>query len=116
MIKGGSNLPNGQTLVGMFAYRLASGPSRVQAGVARVGEEGSVTVAMVFPLASVVGWDQPTAVWADMAWLAMRVHVGKMRGKERGGGGDVIDHEGEDVDTPPTPRGPKQKAPGPTDT
>ena len=54
VIKGSCNLPEGQTLVGMFAYWLASGHWRVQAGV---GEEGSVTVAMVIPLASVVGWD-----------------------------------------------------------
>ena len=43
-----------------------------------------------------------------MAWLAARVHVGKMRGR---GGDDVIDVEGEDVDAPFTPRSLKQKAP-----
>ena len=35
----------------------------------------------------------------DVAWRAMRVHVGKRRGWG-GGGGNVIDVEGEDVDAP----------------
>ena len=43
-----------------------------------------MAVAMVIPLASVVGLDLWRAEWADVAWLAMRVHVGKVRG--RGGG------------------------------
>ena len=84
LIKGGSSLPKGQTLGGMFAYRLACRHWRVQAGVARMGEEGSETLAMVILLASVEGWGQRRAEWADVAWVAMRVHVGKMRG--RGGG------------------------------
>ena len=65
----------------MLAQRLASGHWRVQAGVAGVGEERSVAVAMVIPLAAVVGWEQETVEWVDVAWLAMRVHVVKMRGR-----------------------------------
>ena len=45
VIRGGSNLPEGQELVGMFAYRLVSGHWRVQTGVAGIGEEGTVTTA-----------------------------------------------------------------------
>ena len=40
VIRGGSNMPEGQELVGMFAYRLVSGHWRVQTGVAGIGEEG----------------------------------------------------------------------------
>ena len=32
----------------MFAYQLVSGHWRVQAGVSRIGEEGTVTTARVF--------------------------------------------------------------------
>ena len=45
---GGANLPAGQELVGMFAYRLVSVHWRVQTGVSRIGEEGTVTTAGVF--------------------------------------------------------------------
>ena len=45
VLRGGSNLPAGQELVGMFAYRLVSGHWRVQTGVSRIGEEGTVTTA-----------------------------------------------------------------------
>ena len=38
--EGGCKLPEGQTLVGMFAYRLVSGHGRVQAGVAGQGGRG----------------------------------------------------------------------------
>ena len=51
VVKGGSNLPKGQTPAGMFAYRLASRHWRVQVGVAGVREEGSV-----------VRWDQQLCV------------------------------------------------------
>ena len=111
VVKGGSSLPEGQTLVGMFAYRLARGHWRVQTGVTAIGEEGSMTTATVIPLAAVVGWEQRRAEWVDVAWLAMRVHAGNMQ--VRGG---VIDAEGEDVDAPPTPHGPKMNASAPGDT
>ena len=45
VVMGGSNRPEGQELVGLFAYRLVSGHWRVQMGVARTGEEGTVTTA-----------------------------------------------------------------------
>ena len=38
VVKGGSNLPEGQTPVGMFAYRLVSGHWRVQTVVTGIGE------------------------------------------------------------------------------
>ena len=85
VIKGGSNVPGGQELVGMFAYWLERGNWRVQAGVAWIGEEGTVTAASVFPLALFVVWEQRRVDWVAVAWLAMRVHVGRMLGK--GGGG-----------------------------
>ena len=68
-------------MVGMFAYRVASGHWRVQTGITGIGEEGPVTAATVIPLAAVVGWEQQRAEWVDVGWLAMRVHVEKMRGK-----------------------------------
>ena len=79
VVRGGGNMPAGQELVGMFAYRLVSGHWRVQTGVARTGEAGSVTTAGVFGLNVLTGWEQRRAEWVDVAWLAMRVHVGRQR-------------------------------------
>ena len=62
--------------MGMFAYRMVSGQWRVQTGVTGIREEGTVIAAMVIPLAGVMGWEQRRAEWVDVAWLAMRVHVG----------------------------------------
>ena len=72
----------------MFAYRLVSGHWRVQTGVARTGEAGTVTTAGVFGLNVLAGWEQRRAEWVDVAWLAMRVHVGRQR---KMGVADVID-------------------------
>ena len=69
----------------IFAYRLVSGHWRVQMVVAGIGEKGTVTDASVIQLAAVTGLEQRRADWVDVAWLAMRVHVGRMRGQ--GGGG-----------------------------
>ena len=80
----GIHLPEGQELVGPFAYRLVSGHWRVQKGVSRIGEEGTVTMGGVFGLNVVTGWDKRRPEWVDVAWLAMRVHVGRQR-KMRGG-------------------------------
>ena len=96
VVRGGDNLPEGQELVGMFAYRLVSGHWRVQTGVSRIGEEGVVTTAGVFGLNVLTGWEQRRPEWADVAWLAMRVHVGRQR---KMGVADVIDVE---EDEPPT--------------
>ena len=101
VVMGGSNLPEGQELVGLFAYRLASGHSRVQTGVAWIGEEGTVTTAAVFGLNVVTGWEKRRPEWVDMLWLAMRVNVGR---QWKTGGADVIDIEGEDEPPPPPPR------------
>ena len=79
VVTGGSNLPEGQELVGLFAYRLVSGQWRVQTGVSRIGEEGTVTTARVFGLNVVTGWDKRRPEWADVAWLAMCVHFGRQR-------------------------------------
>ena len=69
----------------MFAYRLVSG-HWLQTRVARIGEEGMVTTAGIIAPAGVTGWEKRRAwrEWVDVAWLAMRVHVGRMRSK--GGG------------------------------
>ena len=80
----------------MFAYRLVSRHWRVQTGVSRIGEEGTVTTAGVFGLNVLTGWEQRRPEWADVAWLAMRVHVGRQR---KMGVADVIDVE---EDEPPT--------------
>ena len=76
--------------MGMFAYRLVSGHWRVQTGVSRIGAEGTVTTAGVFGLNVLMGWDKRRPEWADVAWLAMRVHVGRQR---KMGVADVIDVE-----------------------
>ena len=81
----------------MFAYRLASGHWRVQTGVSRIGEEGTVSTAGVFGLNVLTGWEQRRPEWADVAWLAMHVHVGRQR---KLGVVDVIDVE--EQDEPPT--------------
>ena len=105
VVTAGSKLPEGQELVGLFAYRLVSGHWRVPTGVSRIGEEGTVTTAGVFGLNVVTGWDKRTLEWVDVAWLAMRVHVGKQR---KMGVADVIDVE--EQDDPPTPSAQKRKA------
>ena len=97
VVTGGPNLPEGQELVGLFAYRLVSGHWRVQIGVSRIGEEGTLTTAGVFGLNVLTGWDKRRPEWADVAWLAMRVHVGRQR---KMGVADVIDVE--EQDEPPT--------------
>ena len=43
MVTGGSNLPEGQVLVGLFAYRLVSGHWQLQTRVSPIREEGTVT-------------------------------------------------------------------------
>ena len=108
VVMGGSNLSEGQEPVGMFAYWLVSGHWRVQTAVARNGEEGTVTTAGVLGLNVITGWQQRRAEWVDVVWLAMRVHVGR----QRKGGVDVIDVEGEE-DAPPHPLGPEAESPPP---
>ena len=105
VVRGGTNLPAGQELVGMFAYRLVSGHWRVQTGVAGIGEAGTVTTAGVYGLNVLTGWEQRRPEWVDVAWLAMRVHVGRQR--KMGVGVDVIDVE---EDEPP-PHAQAQRAP-----
>ena len=97
VVRVGPNLPAGQERVGMFAYRLVTGQWRVQTGVSRTGEEGTVTTAGVFGPNVLTGWEQRRPEWADVAWLAMRVHVGRQR---KMGVVDVIDVE--EQDEPPT--------------
>ena len=103
----------------MFAYWLVSGHWRVQTGVSRIGEEGTVTTAGVFGLKVLTGWEQRRPEWADVAWLAMRVHVGRQR---KMGVVDVIDVEedepptckrkgGPEGDTPPPPKAPHTATP-----
>ena len=85
VVMGGSNLPEGHELVGLFAYRLVGGHLRVQTGVSRIGEEGTVTRAGVFGLNVVTRWDKRRPEWVDVAWLSMPVHVASQR--QMGGGG-----------------------------
>ena len=102
VVIGGSNLPEGQELVGMFAYRLVSGHWRVQTAEARIGEERTVTTAGVLGLNVVTGGEKRRPEWVDVAWFAMRGHVGR----QRKGVVDVIDVED---DAPPTPSARKRK-------
>ena len=98
VVAGGSNVPEGQELVGMFAYRLVSGHWRVKTGVARMGEEATVTTAGVVGLNVVMGWEQRKPDWVHVAWLSMRIHV-RRQWKV---GVEVINVEGEE-EAPPTP-------------
>ena len=100
---------NGHEPVGMFAYRLVSGPWLVQIGVARIGEEQTVTRAGIVHLYVVTGWDKRKPECVDVAWLAMRVHVGR----QRKGGVDVIDVEGKEEPPPPRPTRPEAESPPP---
>ena len=123
VVTGGPNVPEGQELVGLFAYRLVSGHWRVQTGVSRIGEEGTVTTAGVFGLNVLTGWDQRRPEWAHVAWLAMRVHVGRQR---KMGVAHVIDVEEQaepptrkwkgrpqgDMEPPPPPQSPAYGHPG----
>ena len=121
VLRGGSNLPAGQQLVGMFAYRLVSGHWRVQTGVSRIGEEGTVTTAGICGRNVLTGWEQRRPEWVDVAWLAMRVHVGRQR--KMGVVADVIDVEEDEPpptrkrkgrpegDTPPPPPKPRVRPP-----
>ena len=105
----------------MFAYRLVSGHWRVQTGVSRIGEAGTVTTAGVFGLNVLMGWEQRRAEWVDVAWLAMRVHVGRQR--KMGVVVYVIDVEEDEPpptrkrkgrpegDTPPPPPKPRVRPP-----
>ena len=111
VVTGGSKVPEGQELVGLFAYRLVSGHWRGQTGVSRIGEEGTVTTAEVFGLNVLIGWDRRRPEWAEVAWLAMRVHVGRQR---KMGVADVI--EVEEQDEPPTPSARKRKGRPPKGT
>ena len=73
-----------------------------------------MTTAWVFGLNVLTGWDQRRPEWADVAWLAMRVHVGRRR---KMGVADVIDVE--EQDEPPTrkrkgrPQGDTERPPPP---
>ena len=104
VVMGGSNLPEGPELMGLFAYRLVSGHWRVQTGVSRIGEEGTVTTSGVFGLNVVTGWDKRRPEWVDVAWLAMRVHVGRQWKIGMAGFIDV-----EEQDEHPTPTARKRK-------
>ena len=84
VVRGGANMPAGQELVGMFAYRLVSWHWRVQTGVARTGEAGTVTTAGVFGPNVLTVWEQRRAEWVDVAWLAMPRSCGEAA--EDGGG------------------------------
>ena len=108
VVTGGSNVPEGQEHVGSFAYRLVSGHLRVQTGVSRIGEEGTVTTAGVFGLNVVTGWDKRRPEWVDVAWLATRVHVGR---HWKMGVADVIDVEEQDQPTTPSARKRKGRPP-----
>ena len=67
LVKGGFKLPEGQTMMRLFAYWLASGHWRMQTGVLGIGEEGTAATAAVIPLAVVVGSEQWKAERRGMA-------------------------------------------------
>ena len=112
VVMGGSNLPEGHEPVGMFVYGVVSGHQRVQTGVARIGEEGTVTTAGVLGLNVVTGWEKRRPESVDVAWLAMRVHVGR----QHEGGVDVIYVQEEEDAPPPPPRPGSGKTPPPKGT
>ena len=96
----------------MFAYRLVSGHWRVQTGVSRIGEAGTVTTGGICGLNVLTAWEQRRPEWVDVVWPAMRVHVGRQ--PKMGVVVDVIDVE---EDEPP-PHAQAERAPrrghGPT--
>ena len=72
-----------------------------------------------FGLNVLTGWEQRRPEWADVAWLAMRVHMGRQR---KMGLPDVIDVEEDEPptrtrkgrpegDTPPPPKAPRTATP-----
>ena len=81
---------------------------------------GTVRMAGVFGLNVLTGWEQRRAEWVDVAWLAMRVHVGRQR---KMGVSGVIDVEEDEPpptrkrkgcperDTPPPPKAPRTATP-----
>ena len=108
VIQGVSNLADGQELGAMFVHHLVSGHSRVQTGSAGIGKEGTVTTVGVVGLNVVTGCEKRKPEWMDVAWLAMRVHVGR----QRKGRVDVMDVEGEE-EAPPAPPLPGSGKPSP---
>ena len=82
VIRGGSNLPEGHDLMRMFAYRLVSRHWRVHTGVAGIGEEAMLTTVHIVGLSVVTAWEKRRPEWVDVAWLAMRVHVGRVQSTE----------------------------------
>ena len=54
---------------------------------------------MAILLATVVGWDQRRTEWADVAWLAMCVHVQKVSRGAKGGEGASLTSTGR-ISTP----------------
>ena len=67
-----------------------------------------MSTAGVLGLNVVTGWQQRRSEWVDVAWLAMRVHVGRLRKL----GVDVIDVEGEE-EFPPRPLAPEAESSAP---
>ena len=66
-----------------------------------------MTTAGILHLSVVTGWRKSGCV--DVAWVAMRVHVGR----QRKGVVDVIDVEGKLEPPPPAPPCPESKSPAP---
>ena len=64
-----------------------------------------MTTAGVFGLNVLTGWEQRRPEWVDVAWLAMRVHVGRQRKM-----GSVVDVIGVEEDEPP-PHAQAERAP-----
>ena len=81
-----------------------SGHWQVLTGVLRIREAGTVATAGFFGLNVLTHWEQRRAEWVDMAWLAMRVHVGRQR---KMGMADVIEVK---EDEPP-PHSQAERAP-----
>ena len=121
VVRGGANLPAGQELVGMFAYRLVSGHWRVQTGVSRIGEEGTVTTAGVFGLmCSRVGSSRGRSGWT---WHGLPC-ASMWGGMRKMGVAEVIDVEEDEPPTrkrkgrpegdtpPPLPKAPRTATPG----
>ena len=83
VVMGGSNLPEGHELVGLHVCLQAC--ERALAGADGGGADwGGGDGGWVFGLKLVTGWEKRRPEWVDVAWLAMRVHVGRQR---KAGGG-----------------------------
>ena len=103
----------GQVMVGMFAYRLVSGHWRVQTGVARTGEEGTVTTARVLRLNVIMGWQHAAEAGVGGRGMHGLPCASMWGGSRRGGGLTSLTSRGRRRPPPPPQPGSGKPSPPP---